>query len=138
MGTTTLDNRWSIERLRVDASLVGTSASLAPKRRGRVKGYFIRGPVPWAWLQAAREQGIAALYVGNALWCLCGQNKNALTFPVSNVKLRELGIDRYSKRRGLGALEAASLIAVERRGKKSPLVTLLCVDGQSVGTRDGG
>ena len=131
-----MDNRWSIERLRVGVSLVGSSAPLSPKRKGRVKGYFIRGPLPWAWLRTAREHGIAALYLGNALWCLCGQNKNALTFPVSNVKLRGLGISRQEKGRGLDALEAAGLIAVERRGKKSPLVTLLCADGQCPVTRD--
>jgi hypothetical protein len=44
--------------------------------------------------------------------------------------LQEWGIQPDAKRRALGALEKAGLIAIERRGKRSPQVTL--VVGKSV------
>jgi hypothetical protein len=58
------------------------------------------------------------------LWHLKGLRK-ADTFIVSNLMLRDWGIQPDAKQRALRALEKAGLIRVERRGKRSPRVTLV-------------
>jgi hypothetical protein len=45
--------------------------------------------------------------------------------PLANAKLKSWGITRKVKQRVLRDLERARLIKVERRPKKSPLVTLV-------------
>ena len=72
--------------------------------------------------------------VGLALWHIRGLRK-ADTFIVSNIMLQDWGILPDAKRRALRKLEEAGLIRVERRGKRSPSVTLLAgnvVDGGKV------
>jgi hypothetical protein len=64
------------------------------------------------------------LFVGLALWHLKGLRKTH-TFALSNLFLREWGIQSDAKSRALRALEREGLIAVERRSKRSPLVTLI-------------
>jgi hypothetical protein len=44
---------------------------------------------------------------------------------LANADLTEKGVDRYTKRRVLRELEVLGLIRVERRHKKSPMVTVL-------------
>ena len=48
-----------------------------------------------------------------------------LTFPLPNGRLKKLGISRETKRRALQDLERAGLIVVERRPRKTPIVTLV-------------
>jgi hypothetical protein len=64
------------------------------------------------------------MLVGLALWHIKGLRR-ADTFVVSNLMVREWGIQADAKRRALRKLEKAGLIKVERRGKRSPLVTLV-------------
>jgi hypothetical protein len=45
--------------------------------------------------------------------------------PLTNAALRSVGIRRDAKLRALRQLEADELIAVEWRGRKSPLITIL-------------
>jgi hypothetical protein len=74
---------------------------------------------------------LSAYVLGNALWYLCGRNHNKLTFSVSNMSLSPFGLTRQDKYRGLEALEGAGLIKVERSGKRSIKVTLLCAAGET-------
>jgi DNA-binding transcriptional ArsR family regulator len=64
------------------------------------------------------------LLVGLALWHIKGL-RGADTFTVSNLIVRDWGIQPDAKRRALRALEKAGLITIERQGKRSPLVTLV-------------
>jgi len=63
-----------------------------------------------------------------ALWHIKGLRK-ADTFIVSNLMLRDWGIHPDAKCRALRKLEKAGLIRAERRGKRSPLVTLVIDEG---------
>jgi hypothetical protein len=77
---------------------------------------------------------VKALLVGLLLWNLKGLRK-CETFAVSNIMAHDWGITPDAKRRALRKLEKAGLISVERRGKRSPLVTLLVgkpLDGGTV------
>jgi DNA-binding transcriptional ArsR family regulator len=62
--------------------------------------------------------------VGLALWHL-KKLRQADTFTVSNLMLQEWGVQPDAKSRALRALEKAGLIRVERRGKRSPLVSIV-------------
>jgi hypothetical protein len=106
-------------------------------RRGRrvppVKGRFIAGPIPVSWVCQAKRLGVTALLVGLALWHIRGLRKSN-TFIVSNLMLRDWGIQADPKGRALRKLERAGLISVERQGKRSPQVTLKVQDSPSPAT----
>ena len=97
-------------------------------RRGRrvspVRDKFIAGPVDVSWVVQASRLGVKALLVGLALWHIKGLRK-ADTFIVSNLMLQDWGVQPDAKRRALRKLEKAGLIRIERRGKRSPQVTLI-------------
>lgn len=96
-------------------------------RKGRrpspIQGKFIAGPIDVAWVCQARHLGVTALLVGLAIWHIRGLRK-ADTFVVSNLMLQEWGVQPDAKWRALRKLERAGLIKVDRRGKRSPQVTL--------------
>jgi len=85
---------------------------------------FIAGPVDIIWLSRAHKLGVTALWVGLGLWFLRGL-KRSDNFIVSNLMMQEWGVQPDAKRRALLALEKAELITIERRGKRSPRVTLV-------------
>ena len=90
---------------------------------------FLRGPIPWNWLCAAalasgKGSGFKLAIV---LWHLSGLNRQSKTVKLSGKKLRNMGVDRHAAYRGLKALEAASLISVQRRLGRSPMVTIIGV-----------
>jgi len=100
-------------------------------RQGRkvspFQGKFIAGPIPVSWVCQMKRLGVTTLLVGLALWHIKGLRKSN-TFVVSNLMLRDWGIQPDAKSRALRKLERAGLITVERRGKRSPQVTLLVKD----------
>ena len=97
-------------------------------RKGRrvspVRGRFIKGPLDVVWLLQARTLGVKSLLVGLALWHLKGLKKSD-SFVVSNLMMQEWDVQADAKVRALRALEKAGLITVERRGRHSPIVTLV-------------
>ena len=97
------------------------------RRVSSAPGKFIMGPIDVPWVRQAAQLGVTALLVGLALWHLKGLRR-ADTFIVSNLMLRDWGIQADAKSRALRKLERAGLITVERQGKRSPQVTLLVKD----------
>ena len=97
-------------------------------RRGRrlspIRGKFIAGPIDVSWVVQASQLGVKALLVGLALWHL-KKLRQADTFIVSNLMVRDWGIQPDAKTRALRKLEKAGLIRIAGRGKRSPLVTLI-------------
>jgi DNA-binding transcriptional ArsR family regulator len=96
--------------------------------RGRqpspIRGKFIAGPVDVSWVCRAGRLGVKALLVGLALWHLRGLRRSN-SFTVSNLMIQEWGVQPDAKARALRALERSGLVRVERRGKRSPQVTLV-------------
>lgn len=117
---------WDPSLLRLNQNRVAGSQGIV--RRGRrvlpIQDRFIAGPLNVSWLCRASHLGVKALLVGLALWHIRGLRKTD-TFIVSNLMLQDWGIRPDAKRRALRALENAGLIKVERRGKRSPQVTLV-------------
>ncbi len=94
------------------------------RRASSIRGKFIAGPIDVSWVVQASRLGVKALLVGLALWHL-KKLRQADTFTVSNLMLQEWGVQPDAKGRALRALERAGLIRVERRGKRSPLVSVV-------------
>jgi hypothetical protein len=75
---------------------------------------------------------VTALWVGLALWFVRGL-RGADSFLVSNLMMRDWGVLPDAKSRALRKLQKAGLIAIEARGKRSPLVTLLVAPSSTHG-----
>ena len=84
------------------------------------------GPLPADPMYMAMRLPGRAFDVYFVLWHEAGFN-DFPTVLLSNQNrwLRRAGIDRHAKWRALKALKKAGLINVEKRGKASPLVTIL-------------
>jgi hypothetical protein len=123
---TNANTSWDPSRLRLDQ--YGARRLQGGTRHGRraspIRNKFIAGPVDVAWVCQASHLGVKALLVGLALWHIRGLRR-ADTFTVSNLMVQNWGIQPDAKRRALRALEKAGLIKIERRGKRSPQVTLV-------------
>jgi hypothetical protein len=85
---------------------------------------FLKGPVPWPWIEVAARLPGKALAVGLVLWRLHGAVKSK-TVSLSNGEVEALGVDRNAKSRALRDLERAGLITVERQPGCSPRVTIV-------------
>jgi DNA-binding transcriptional ArsR family regulator len=121
--------KWDPSYLRLKQSAaVGLPVGTRPGRRPKpVRGKFIAGPVDVAWICEASRLGVKALLVGLALWHIRGLRKSN-TFIVSNLIVRDWGIEPDAKSRALRALEKAGLVTIARRGKRSPRVTLVVLN----------
>src|SRR5262249_44483237 len=88
------------------------------------RGEFIMGPIDIAWVRQAAKLGVTALLVGLVLWYLKGLRRTN-NFIISNVMVAKWGVQPDAKSRALRKLEKAGLVSIERRGKRSPLVSLV-------------
>lgn len=96
---------------------------MKPRLRRR-RGRFLKGPVPWGWIERAGTLPGKALYVGVALWHESGMKKTrTVTLPTG--KLIRAGVHRCTIYRGLAQLESAGLVAVDRKPGRYPVVTIL-------------
>src|SRR5262249_35861087 len=88
-----------------------------------IRGQFLRGPIPLAWLTAAaRLPGKAPLAVAPAVRFEAGRRGNSQTVKLTNPLVAKLGVSRKSKYSALNALEQAGLVAVRRESRKAPVV----------------
>lgn len=87
---------------------------------------FLKGPVPWSWIEKAARLPGSTLAVGFALWRLAGAMKSK-TVRLANSETKALGVGRSAKSRALAELEQAGLVTVERRPGCLPKVTILDV-----------
>jgi hypothetical protein len=122
-----------LDRLRLDqqhprqTTAKGTGSKIFPKPQ-RMKGEFLKGPIPLAWLSsAARLPGKSPLGVALAVMFEVGR-KRTQEVILTNAVVARFGLNRKSKYRGIAALEKAGLIAVRRRPHKNPVVKVLEID----------
>jgi|TARA_B100002003_G_scaffold53117_1_gene48345 DNA-binding transcriptional ArsR family regulator len=114
-----MSNEFDIEQLRLGGNPI---AGAIPKHKN--KEHFLKGPVPLNWIAGAACCGGRALHVAIILWYRVGLEKKP-TVKIPRWVADKFGLSRYSKTRGLRALEQAGLVSVIRRQGCSPLVTLL-------------
>ena len=96
---------------------------LEPLKVRRRQKQFIM--LPWTWVERLRDARSVttykvALYILHMSW-----KKHSKSFKLANGALSEEGISRYQKRDALKDLERLGIIRVERRVRKSPIVTAL-------------
>jgi hypothetical protein len=127
-GHSGTENPLDVDGLRFDwshvpDSQIPTRKVELPSARRRKGGRFIP-PIPLGWFQRACQLHGKAPVLACVLWYLY-RLKKSKTFGLAQARLNGFGISRHSKYRALEALETAGLISVERRPKKSPVVTIL-------------
>ena len=81
---------------------------------------FLKGPIPWRWIELVGSLPGKALAVGLVLWREAGC-RNERSVPLN---LSGLPIPRRTAQRALQALETAGLVSVLDRKGRPPLVTL--------------
>ena len=87
-------------------------------------GGFTKGPIPDPWMVRASRLSSKAFQVGFLIWRAAGK-LGKHTFALSTKCTLEFGIDVDSKGRAVRHLEKAGLIKVERRTRRSPVITIL-------------
>jgi hypothetical protein len=120
------DSTFDLDTIRateVNPQAVLSCPSTKPPRQRRGEA-FLRGPVPWLWVQAAMRLPGRALHVGILLWKEAGCRKSR-TVRLRLTASHDYGIHPDTLNRGLEALLAAGLVAVRRRPGHPPEVTLL-------------
>lgn len=85
---------------------------------------FLKGPIPWWWMERAAAQPGKALEVGLCLWRLAGAMRSR-TVRLGNREVERLGVDRHAKSRALAGLRCAGLVRLELRRGRAPVVTIL-------------
>jgi hypothetical protein len=86
---------------------------------------FVKVPLWWIAEAMRLTRTPAALVCIHLLYA--SWKARSLTFPFPNGRLKKVGVSREIKRRVLHDLEAGGLIKVERRSRKTPIVTLVLV-----------
>lgn len=113
-----------VRRLRLNQTTVIPRAPRKGIPRRRFTGWFLKGPVPWAWLTAAGQRPGKALHM--ALWIrLWTGIKKTDRVQISIAKMAVMGVSRHAGYRALKALERAGLVHVVRHAGRMPWVTII-------------
>lgn len=112
-------------RLSLHASGVSITAPARRQRppRPRRGEWFIKGPIPGAWIAKAAALGGRALKVALAVYCEAGM-KGSKTVRLSAETLRRFSLRSQGARRALVALGEAGLVTVSQEPGRKPLVTI--------------
>jgi hypothetical protein len=107
-----------------DTILRSVSASTKRPPRHRHGEAFLKGPVPWLWIEKAAQLPGKALHVGILLWQSAGCRKSrSVHFCLARAV--SLGMHLNSARRALRRLAKAGLIEIHHRPGQGLEVTLL-------------
>jgi hypothetical protein len=114
--------------LRLEGSVLSGANPALPRPakppRHRPGEWFLRGPVPWPWLEVAARLPGKALALSLCLWREAGRQGGRRTVGLC-LPHAGLGISEQAARRALRALQAAGLVSVLRKPGCGLEVTLL-------------
>ena len=97
--------------------------AVVPKKIRQRRQQFVQ--VPWTWLERLAQSQSANTYrVAHTLLFLHWKTKGD-PIKLANGMLAMDGVSRSSKGRALAELERFGLITINRRQRKSPIVTLI-------------
>jgi hypothetical protein len=85
--------------------------------------WFLKGPIPGAWLSVAAAHPGKTLHVTLAIWYMAGLTRQP-TVKLCRKPLNLLGVGRDAAREGLSRLEQRGLVSVVRKTGACPVVTL--------------
>jgi hypothetical protein len=120
-----IDPRWVVAHGKLILVETLETPSMKPQETHQ---QFVKVPLRWA-ADAARATGTRSAMVWILLQYMAWKTKSR-TFTLSNIMLARYGVSREMKRRVLEKLEASGRIKIERRWKRSPIVTLLPIKNQ--------
>jgi hypothetical protein len=84
------------------------------RRQPETTEYFLKGPIPLPWLEAAAKLPGKAYVLGNILWWHHGMSQGS-SIKVTKRSLERFAISEDAYRDGLQRLEDAGLVSVLRR-----------------------
>jgi hypothetical protein len=122
----------ALRALGIDLAALAHRPSRKPPRP-RQGEKFLKGPIPWPWLQRAFRLPGKALHVALLLWREAGCRRSRMVPLCLAGELPE-GLNRQSARRGLRQLAGAGLVTIRRRPGRGLEITLNDVPGSKVGT----
>jgi hypothetical protein len=110
-------------RLKPETKTILEGRAFVPHEIKKRRQHFVK--VPWTWVERLSDTRRlstyrVAMHVLYIHWKRGGQ-----PFPLSNGMLMMEGITRWSKWDALKELERLGLVRVERRRRKSPLITVI-------------
>jgi hypothetical protein len=116
------DDPLRLNNLALPAETVRERRAVVPRTIQQRRRHFVK--VPWAWVERLAKTASANTYKV-ALHLLYLHWKNGRRpFSLANGGLAMEGVTRHAKWRALRELERLDLILVERRPRKSPLITI--------------
>jgi len=96
-----------------------------PSKAQRIRGEFLKGPIPLDWLgTAAKLPGKAPLATALAIVFEVGRRRSP-EITLTTAILQRFGVGRKAKYRALKHLQSAGLIAVHQKPRRNPVVTIL-------------
>jgi hypothetical protein len=101
-----------------------TSAPIVKDEKLIINGKFVKGPIPWSWLEKAAHVDSMALSTAWIIWFYYGVTGKRI-FKFSNAHLETFNISRQAKSRVLKKLEAAGLIKITKAVGRSPIVEIV-------------
>jgi hypothetical protein len=113
-----------LDHLRLPPSATTPRSPRSRPPRHRPQSAFLKGPIPWDWLDRAGRLPGKALAVGLVLWQKA-VHCNSRTIGICQARLDALGLREASTRRGIRSLHAAGLISVESSAGQGLKVSLL-------------
>jgi len=114
---------FAVEDLRVDPSDSTLVSKAARPRKAKWERKFIQ--FPWLWVERLETTNRGSTYRLALLLLYEYWRNGGRPIKLSNAKLANNGLTRKSKWRALLELERFGLVKVERRPRKSPLITLI-------------
>ena len=116
-------DRDPFEGLALTDEQVKERLAVVPRKIQKRRKHFIL--VPWTWAERLAEANYIGTY-RTALHLLYQHwKKRGEPFTLANGMLAKDGVSRWQKWRALKELERLGLIRVERRPRKSPLITVV-------------
>jgi hypothetical protein len=94
-----------------------------PKKIRQRRQQFVQ--LPWTWIERLAQSRSANTYRVALTLLYLHWKANGEPIKLANGMLAIDGVSRFAKYRALAELEQFKLIKVERRPKKSPIVTLI-------------
>jgi hypothetical protein len=87
--------------------------------------HFLKGPIPWWWIERAAALPGEALTVALVIWLWVGMRRSQTIRLSARHVFPGMRVSRYAVYRGLDALEQARLITCRRRRGHPPLITVI-------------
>lgn len=112
-----------IDEADVQLAISGNARAGKP-RYVKIQGRFLMGPIPMAWLDAARALPGRAIHVAIEIWHW-RFIKKSMSVKINLSRMGRFGVTRPTASRGLQALESAGLVRVERGPGRAPVVTII-------------